>query len=88
MEYFPELILPCPYRDALVTDLRIVSNDVIHWDISFMWTRSPFSSMSCILLGCVGEEMIDYVGCTKKDLLMLNPFTKFFPNVDYSFSHS
>jgi hypothetical protein len=76
MEYFPELILPCPYRDALVADLRIVSNDVIHWDISFMWTQSPLSSMSCILLGCVGEEMISYVGCTQKNLFEFKSFYK------------
>jgi hypothetical protein len=52
------------------------------------WTQSPLSSMPCIRLGWVGEEMISYVGHPKKELLRLNIFTKFFPLSTLSFGRA
>jgi hypothetical protein len=49
------------------------------WCMIGRWTLSPLSSMFCILLGWVGELMINYVGCPRKeDLLRLNLLTRFF----------
>jgi hypothetical protein len=92
-DYFQSYFSLARNRDAVVADLRSVSNDTTHWDINFTrlvhdwgWTSSPLSSMFCIPLDWVGRVMIDYVGCPKKDLLRSNIFYKvLLPNIDSPF---
>jgi hypothetical protein len=94
-ESFPELFCLARNRDALMADLRVVSNNVVNWDISFIklvhdWEVDSISSFINALysarVGWGGDDKLCWT--PKKELLRLNIFTKFFPLLTLSFGRA
>lgn len=71
-----ELFCLARNRDALVADLMIAHNDVLHWNINILdwcmigrWTLFLLFSMFCIPLSWVREVKISFGLLQKDDLL-------------------
>jgi hypothetical protein len=69
-ETFPELFCLARNRDALVADLMIAHNDVVHWDINFIrlvhdWEVDSISSFFNVLysirMGQGGDDKLCWI---------------------------
>jgi hypothetical protein len=93
-KFFPELFCLARNRDAIVVDLKIVSNDMVHWDINLIrlvhdWEVDSVSSFFNVLYSAgVGREADDGLCWTpsKRSFEVKSFYKVLLPNVDSSFS--
>jgi hypothetical protein len=93
-EPFVELFCLARNRDALVANLNIVTNDVVHWDMSFImlvhdwenWTQPLLSSVWYYArVGRGGDYELCWTPSKRKSFEIKSFYKVLLPNVDSSF---